>query len=98
VDSWGKRGEVRCDQILGLRKSGKSGSGGGSGVGVGSIGSLPNIVKNELPVDEKNPHIPRGEDEPVHKKPRGFSLEEYEAMLDQDTTFDNVDLNFDDPQ
>jgi len=35
------------------------------------------------------------QEEPDRKKPRGLSLEEYEAALDQDTTFHDVDLDFD---
>jgi len=39
------------------------------------------------------PDISGEQEEPDRKKPRGLSLEEYEAALDQDTTFDDVDLN-----
>jgi len=60
-----------------------------------SIASLTRIVKIE-PGGEKKYHNTGNEDEPDRKKARGFTLEEYEAMLDQDTTFDDVDLNFGD--
>jgi hypothetical protein len=36
--------------------------------------------------------------EPAQKKARLLTLEEYEAALDQDRTFDNVDLDFLDTQ
>lgn len=32
--------------------------------------------------------------EPQSKKSRHLTVEEYEALLDQDTTFNNVDLDF----
>lgn len=88
VEGWGKRGEVRCGKILGLRKAGKRGG--------GSTSSLPSVVRIEACAEEK--HQDTGGDVPDCKRPRGLSLEEYEAVLDQDTTFDDVDLNFDDPQ
>ncbi|KDR83666.1 hypothetical protein GALMADRAFT_1338794 [Galerina marginata CBS 339.88] len=85
VNQWGKRSEIRCEDILELRK------------------------KNSLPVQEdvrlgshENPMVnnvsSQGKlgtpDERTQKKARVLTLEEYEAALDLDTTFDNVNLDF----
>ncbi|KAF7292392.1 Glutamine synthetase [Mycena chlorophos] len=77
VNGWGDRAEVRCSTILGLRKA-------------------------RAKVVEQAPAAPRIEtdsgedplsDEPPLKKARGMTVEEYEAALDEDGTFDHVDLD-----
>ncbi|KIJ70041.1 hypothetical protein HYDPIDRAFT_171956 [Hydnomerulius pinastri MD-312] len=80
VDGWGKRGEVRFERILGLRKKGgedeeveaRSGS----------------VVKVE---DDQN----TGEhtDKAPSKKLKTLTLEEYEATLDEDFALDDADLS-----
>lgn len=38
--------------------------------------------------------LPTHDSEPSSKKARTISLDEYDAILDNDTTFDNVNLDF----
>ncbi|KAG2348986.1 hypothetical protein BDR05DRAFT_1028076 [Suillus weaverae] len=91
VDGWGKRGEVRCEQILSLRKKDR-----------GTVAETPvkgEVVKLEVNHDPGAAEGPSGiqsgmSEVPEHKKARTMTLEEYEAALDQDDTFDDVDLNF----
>ncbi|KAJ7904595.1 hypothetical protein B0H14DRAFT_2663580 [Mycena olivaceomarginata] len=78
VQGWGDRAEVKCETILGLRKA--------TSVSAEPAGKADAIVKSEP--------MPQVEDcEPPLKKTRGLTLEEYEAVLDQDTTFDDIDLD-----
>ncbi|KAG1907108.1 uncharacterized protein F5891DRAFT_940717 [Suillus fuscotomentosus] len=91
VDGWGKRGEVRCEQILSLRKKDRS--------TVAETAVKGDVVKLEANHDSRPAQgaggIQSGTSEgPEHKKARTMTLEEYEAALDQDDTFDDVDLNF----
>jgi hypothetical protein len=78
VQGWGDRAEVKCETILGLRKA--------TSVSAEPAGKADAIVKSEP--------MPQVEDcEPPLKKTRGLTLEEYEAVLNQDTTFDDIDLD-----
>ncbi|KAG2116110.1 uncharacterized protein F5147DRAFT_676008 [Suillus discolor] len=91
VDGWGKRGEVRCEQILSLRKKDRS--------TVAETAVKSDVVKLEVSHDSRPAQgaggIQSGTSEgPEHKKARTMTLEEYEAALDQDDTFNDVDLNF----
>jgi len=81
VTGWGERGEVKCETILNLRREKTSTT-------VHPAGKVAAIIENSAgkPEDE-NP-------EPPQKKIRSLTLEEYEAALDQDSTFDSVDLDF----
>ncbi|KAG2156137.1 hypothetical protein DEU56DRAFT_765719 [Suillus clintonianus] len=91
VDGWGKRGEVRCERILSLRKKDKTTVAETSATG-GVVKLEPN---RDLKADEGAGGIQSGTLEgPEHKKARTMTLEEYEAALDQDDTFDDVELNF----
>jgi hypothetical protein len=87
VDGWGGRGDVRCETILALRKK-----------GVGNeksreVQDVDRVVKFEK-VDNKDSTVKETE-EPESKKSRGMTLEEYEAALDLDTSFDDIDLDLD---
>ncbi|KAG2056353.1 hypothetical protein BDR06DRAFT_1006064 [Suillus hirtellus] len=91
VDGWGKRGEVRCEQILSLRKKDRS--------AVAETAVKGDVVKLEVNHDSRPTQgaggIQSGTSEgSEHKKARTMTLEEYEAALDQDDTFNDVDLNF----
>ncbi|KAJ7276479.1 hypothetical protein B0H12DRAFT_24606 [Mycena haematopus] len=77
VKGWGERAEVKCETILGLRKS--TGS-------VKLAGKIDAVVKSESIQYEED-------SEPPQKRTRGLTLEEYEAELDQDNTFDDIDLD-----
>jgi hypothetical protein len=92
VDGWGKRGEVRCEQILSLRKKDRSTA--------AETAVKGEVVKLEVNHDSRAAEGPGGiqsstSEGPEQKKARTMTLEEYEAALDQDDTFDDVDLNFD---
>jgi hypothetical protein len=85
VDQWGERSEVSCAKILDLRKKGKplaSDKAANEPSGAG--------MRNESVIEPREGQA----DEPRHKRLRELTLEEYEMALDQDTTFDKVDLNF----
>lgn len=78
VDGWGKRSEVKCEMILALRKSVAEGE--TSALGLGDVVKVENA-------DGEQTYA-----EPMQTKVRGLTLEEYEAALDQDDTFNEVDL------
>ncbi|KAJ6539423.1 hypothetical protein B0H19DRAFT_1178960 [Mycena capillaripes] len=80
VNGWGERAEVKCETILGLRKKTSIVEPAGK---VGAVVMTGDTTTQQ----EEDP-------EPPHKKTRGLTLEEYEAALDQDTTFDEIDLDF----
>ncbi|KAG1752714.1 uncharacterized protein EDB91DRAFT_1234689 [Suillus paluster] len=91
VDGWGKRGEVRCERILSLRKKDRS--------AIAETTAKGEVVKLEVNGDLRAAEVAGGtqsgtSEGPEHKKARTMTLEEYEAALDQDTTFDDVELNF----
>lgn len=105
VDGWGGRGEVRCDKILALRKKGvqvpvemkhseasESVHVGGGGQSISATSILK--IENAYQTGSDETDNPLEQEEPDRKKSRGLSLEEYEAALDHDTSFDEVDLNF----
>ncbi|KAG2077339.1 hypothetical protein BDR04DRAFT_1065949 [Suillus decipiens] len=89
VDGWGKRGEVRCDQILSLRKKDRS-----TVAETAVKGEVVKLEVNHGSSAAEGPIQPGTSEGPEHKKARTMTLEEYEAALDQDNTFDDVDLNF----
>lgn len=85
VDKWGERSDVSCAKILDLRKKGKllaSDKAVNEPSGAG--------MRNESVIEPPEGHA----DGPRRKRPRELTLEEYEVALDQDSTFDNVDLSF----
>jgi hypothetical protein len=81
MDEWGERSEVSCGKILGLRK--KSTEEGKDGDDVLKDGPK---VENQ---DGGSLQEPADGPEQVQ-----MSLEEYEAALDDDHTFDDIDLDF----
>lgn len=94
AEGWGARGEVKCEKILSLRRKlervpAKT-----------SIASVQDVVKigdAELLARgvDHNTDPKEGDREtcePERKKQRTLTVEEYEAMLDEDLTFNNVDL------
>jgi hypothetical protein len=90
VDGWGKRGEVRCKRILSLRKKDRS--------AISVVTAKGEVVKLEGGGDFGLAEVGRTQSSTLeareNKKARTMTLEEYEAALDQDTTFDGVELNF----
>ncbi|PCH41074.1 hypothetical protein WOLCODRAFT_162792 [Wolfiporia cocos MD-104 SS10] len=57
----------------------------------GTEGGDGGVVDTRGAQAQKSPEL----QEPPEKKQRGMTLEEYEAALDADPTFDGIDLNFD---
>lgn len=102
VEGWGGRGELRCDKILALRRRAVPGEikrgehpEASESVQVGEKGqSAVRKIENAHQSGSIKVDNSVEQEEPDRKKPRGLSLEEYEAALDQDTTFHDVDLNF----
>ncbi|EIW82120.1 hypothetical protein CONPUDRAFT_102921 [Coniophora puteana RWD-64-598 SS2] len=94
AEGWGARGEVKCEKILSLRRKlervpAKT-----------SIASVQDVVKigdvESLARGADHNTDPKEGDretcEPEQKKQRTLTVEEYEAMLDEDLTFNNADL------
>jgi len=85
VNEWGKRSQVSCKTVLDLRKR-----------------EPIDPQQSDISIEAQKPTINNESEgvlgsqevEPVQKKARLLTLEEYEAALDQDHTFDNVDLDF----
>jgi len=100
VEGWGGRGELRCDKILALRRETIPGE---IKPKITSVCEVEEPTEGFVKVegaDEPGLRALEMSDEqeaPERKKPRGLSLEEYELALDQDTTFNDVDLDFKDP-
>jgi hypothetical protein len=91
VEKWGGRGEVRCKDILAMKKVQNNGAEMNSSFRAGD--RLEDVVKyGQL---EKADHL-EGTDKQTEPKPKHcpLTLEEYERALDEDHTFDDVDLNF----
>jgi len=85
VDKWGERSEVSCSKILDLRKKGKplvSDKAANEPSGAG--------MRNESVIEPPEAQT----DGPRRKRFRELTLEEYELALDQDATFDKVDLSY----
>ena len=80
VNEWGKRSEIRCSVILDLRKK-------------GSRPAQDGLGKEETPTIGYESSEGLAAEEPRTKRARTLTLEEYEAALDADTTFDDVDLD-----
>lgn len=79
TEEWGKRSELSCGKILGLRREGEADE---PEVGI----SRKEVVNaDSLPAEP----IVKAENE---EKPKLMSLAEYEAALDDDHTFDNVEV------
>lgn len=91
VGGWGKRGEVRCEKILALRRKMPLPEAGAAVMQVKeeTPSSVDEIVKIERVHNDKIDEDPihHGDEEPDRKKTKGLSLEEYEAALDADDTF-----------
>jgi len=83
-EGWGERSEVRCDKILGLRNVPNDDAGAAA-----SNQKPGDLIQYEAAAAEKSV-----EDYGViSKKPKAMTLEEYEAALDEDHTFDDVNLD-----
>ncbi|KAJ6598982.1 hypothetical protein DFH09DRAFT_1243465 [Mycena vulgaris] len=79
VNGWGERAEVKCETILALRKKIQ-----------GSVEPAGNAV---VIIEGSTGARAEEDPEPPQKKSRNLSLEEYESALDQDSTFDDIDLD-----
>jgi hypothetical protein len=81
VDQWGKRSEMKCSTILALR---------GKDANIpGEFSDKQEIIKFEnqdiTPTTERETDMP-----PVPKRTKSSSLEEYEAALDNNFSYDNI--------
>ena len=91
---------MRCDKILALRRKDMPGE---IKQETTRVGEAEESTKDFVKVENAGelglgaPDISDEQEAPDRKKPRGLSLEEYEAALDQDTTFNNIDLDFKEP-
>ncbi|KAL0949467.1 hypothetical protein HGRIS_009520 [Hohenbuehelia grisea] len=97
VSGWGGRGEVRCERILSLRRTAPPEADSSLPGGIKDVKA--NVVQYSSHSDDTGQSSSTAPEaslndvgEPVSKKARMMTLEEYEAMLDDDTTFDNVEL------
>ncbi|KAG5648995.1 hypothetical protein DXG03_000344 [Asterophora parasitica] len=89
VEQWGGRSEVKCSTILDLRKK-------DAGPTHAANANAESIIKHEEVVAEVSKHADSLAEAPELKKMKlELSVEEYEASLDQDFVYDDVDLNLD---
>lgn len=86
ANEWGKRSQIHCQTIMALSKTTHNSPGPKSPI---AKETEPNVQSNIFVRDDSC--IDSG---PQSKKSRHLTVEEYEAVLDQDTTFNNVDLDF----
>lgn len=105
VNEWGGRGEVRCQKILSLSKGEPAGLVLGRGQHAMKTGdessentSALEVVKFEAEDNDKIEETTHDSHEDVdestpQKKVKTMTLEEYEAALDADDTFANIDLD-----
>ncbi|OSX60264.1 hypothetical protein POSPLADRAFT_1147841 [Postia placenta MAD-698-R-SB12] len=84
VDGWGGRGEVRCATILALRRTGVKEERPEERGGAEAGSAKPLVKIEQLEGDSAGPSS---------KRPRAMTLEEYEAALDADDSFANLDLS-----
>ncbi|KAJ3866084.1 hypothetical protein EV359DRAFT_72057 [Lentinula novae-zelandiae] len=82
-EGWGERSEVRCTTILALRKLPSSDGANEEQINPGA--------ESEVRYGEEANFT--AEDRGSKRVKRGMTLEEYEAMLDEDHSFDNIDLD-----
>ncbi|KAF9076721.1 hypothetical protein BDP27DRAFT_1209460 [Rhodocollybia butyracea] len=80
-DGWGERSQVRCATILALRKR------PGEEL-VSESTTAPADIVNYESIGEKEP-----DDRETKRVKSGMTFEEYEAALDEDHTFDHLDLD-----
>ncbi|KAI0771594.1 hypothetical protein BD413DRAFT_624977 [Trametes elegans] len=97
ADGWGQRAEVRCADILALRKPPDSeASDGKTGSGQADAPSVDRLVKREQGEEEGIPvGLSPHPEEPPAKKAKKESPEpdEYDAALDDDALFNDFDLS-----
>ncbi|KAH6915378.1 hypothetical protein BKA70DRAFT_1258806 [Coprinopsis sp. MPI-PUGE-AT-0042] len=79
TEEWGKRSELSCAKILGLRREGEVGEAQAEATHREVVNA--DAVPTEPPMKDEN-----------GDKPKLMSLEEYEAALDDDHTFDEVEV------
>jgi len=96
VEGWGHRGEVKCASILALRRVGAKIE------SAEEASDVRTLVKIEQSDEDGTGAVGdpimsvEGQEGPASKKPRAMTLEEYEAALDADSTFDYFGVNIDD--
>lgn len=95
VDGWGGRGEVRCATILALRRTGVKEERPEERGGAEAGSAKPLVKIEQLEGDSAGPSVDASRimEEPESKRPRAMTLEEYEAALDADDSFANLDLS-----
>ncbi|KAJ3856364.1 hypothetical protein EV368DRAFT_71684 [Lentinula lateritia] len=89
-EGWGERSEVRCTTILALRKVPPSDGANEEQVNPGAESKAVDLVKYQHYGEE--PDF-TAEDRGNKRVKRGMTLEEYEAVLDEDHSFDDIDLD-----
>ncbi|KAJ4478208.1 hypothetical protein J3R30DRAFT_3657519 [Lentinula aciculospora] len=85
-EGWGERSEVRCTTILALKKLSLDGSNQNPAAELEESKAVE-FMKSEAAEDVAK------EDRESKRFKRGMTLEEYETMLDEDHTFDGIDLD-----
>ncbi|KAI0638156.1 hypothetical protein C8Q77DRAFT_1242299 [Trametes polyzona] len=93
AEGWGQRGEVRCSTILALRKPPEDGAGVSGGQDAQSADKLVKMEPSEgSDIPESRPSNP---EEPATKKPKSEppQRDEYDAALDDDALFNDIELS-----
>ncbi|KAF4602044.1 hypothetical protein EYR40_005245 [Pleurotus pulmonarius] len=91
VDGWGQRSVMKCADILALRKPADTTA--GKDPDAPADVSLDAVKYAASPTNDTNCTGDEEVKEPDKKRVREMTLEEYEDMLNQDTTFDNINLD-----
>lgn len=89
-EGWGHRSEVRCATILALRQAPSVADEGHNGAENSGEQKATDVVKFEPVPDGEDD---AGEGRESKRAKGGMTLEEYEATLDEDHTFDDVSLD-----
>ncbi|KAF4575022.1 hypothetical protein EYR36_006378 [Pleurotus pulmonarius] len=91
VDGWGQRSVMKCADILALRKPADTTA--GKDPDTPTDVSLDAVKYAASSTKDTNCAGDEEVKEPDKKRVREMTLEEYEDMLNQDTTFDNINLD-----
>ncbi|KAF7433007.1 hypothetical protein PC9H_004951 [Pleurotus ostreatus] len=94
VDGWGQRSVMKCADILALRKLADTTVGRDPDAPADvSLDAVKYSLTSPTEMNDVEPTDGEEAKEPDKKRVREMTLEEYEDMLNRDTTFDNINLD-----
>ncbi|KDQ64558.1 hypothetical protein JAAARDRAFT_28202 [Jaapia argillacea MUCL 33604] len=93
VGGWGEKGQIRCDKVLGLRKtdvqSAKTPREEGTSERASGLVKFEKVDVKEEVEEDRSTEVTG---EPTKKKTR--VMDEFDKLLEEDTTFDDFDFSF----